>query len=89
MSKISEEKVKKIKEQVLTELFHQGLKPLFTSEIATLLVRDEEFIKRLLLELKKDGLIKEIKKSAQGYNYSKWRRWQLTDDAYNALKQVY
>ena len=89
MSKLSEEKVKKIKEQILVELYHQGLKPLFTSEIASLLVRDEEFIKKLLQQLKKDGLVKEIDKSPEGHTYSKWRRWQLTDSAYQAMQKVY
>jgi len=89
MSKLSEEKVKKIKEQVLVELYHQGLKPLFTSEIASLLVRDEEFVKKLLLELKKDGLVVEIDKSASGNKYSKWRRWRLSDKAHKAMQHVY
>jgi len=89
MSKLSEDKIKKIKEQILVELFHQGLKPLFTSEVASLLVRDEEFIKRLLLDLKKDNLVREIDKSSEGHKYAKWRRWQLTDKAYKAMQKVY
>ncbi len=88
MSKLSEDKIKKIKEQILTELYHQGLKPLFTAEIADLLVRDEEFVKRLLSQLKKKGLVKEITKSSEGYSYSKWRRWQLTDSAYEAIGKL-
>ena len=88
MSKLSKDKIKKIKEQILTELYQQGLKPLFTAEIASLLVRDEEFIKRLLSQLKKDKLVKEIDKSSRGYSYSKWRRWQLTDSAYEAIGKL-
>ena len=89
MSKLSEDKLKKIKEQILVELYHQGLKPLFTSELASLIVRDEEFVKRLLKELKKDGLVVEIDKSPQGHTYSKWKRWKLSDNAYKAMQQVY
>ena len=88
MSKISEDKIKKIKEQLVNELYHQGLKPLFTAELAALIVRDEEFVKDLLSQLKKDGLVKEITKSNQGYTYSKWKRWQLTDQAYTAMQNL-
>lgn len=88
MSKLSEDKLKKIKEQILMELYHQGLKPLFTAELASILVRDEEFVKRLLSQLKKDGLVKEISKSAIGKDYFKWRRWQLTDRAFEAIQKL-
>ncbi len=88
MSKLSEDKLKKIKEQILMELYQKGLKPLFTAELASLLVRDEEFVKRLLSQLKKDGLVKEISKSTAGKDYFKWRRWQLTDRAYEAIQKL-
>ncbi len=88
MSKLSEDKLKKIKEQILSELFHQGLKPLFTADIASLIIRDEEFVKGLLSQLKKDGLVKEIVKSSKGHTYSKWKRWQLTDQAYSAMQNL-
>lgn len=86
---LSEDKVKKIKEQILVELYHQGLKPIFTSELASLIIRDEEFTKRLLQALMKDNLVVEVNKSAKGNTYSKWKRWKLSDSAYKAMQQVY
>lgn len=88
MSKLSQDKIKKIKEQILAELYHQGLKPLFTAEIASSIIRDEEFVKELLSQLKKDNLVQEISKSSKGYSYSKWRRWQLTARAYEAIQKL-
>ncbi len=88
MSKLSEKKIKKIKEEILSLLFSNNLKPMFTSEIAYNLIRDEEFIKKLLFELKKERLIIEIDKSPKGHKYSKWRRWTLNSQTYKAYKQL-
>lgn len=84
MSKLSEEKIKKIKEEILSLLYTNNLKPMFTNEIAKHLIRDEEFIKRILLELKKEDLVREIKKSQKGAKYRRWRRWALSKKAYEA-----
>lgn len=89
MSRLSDDKIKKIKEQMLVELYHRGLKPIFTNELASLIIRDEEFVKRLLGNLKDDGLVVEVAKSSKGNTYSKWKRWKLSDNAYKAMQQVY
>ncbi len=88
MSKLSQNKINKIKEEIISLLYNNNLKPMFTNEIANHLIRDEEFIKRILLELKKEGIIKEVIKSHKGTTYRRWRRWALfqkTYDAYNKL----
>jgi predicted transcriptional regulator with HTH domain len=64
--KISEQKKEKIYEQILAFLFSVSPKPLFTSNIAKEIARDEEFVKFLLLNLKKKELIIEIKKNPTG-----------------------
>ena len=54
--KISEEKREKISEQILLVLYSKNPVPLFTSNIAKEIARDEEFVKSLLFDLKKKNL---------------------------------
>jgi len=84
--RISDEKKEKIYEQILALLYSVSPKPLFTLNIAKEIARDEEFIKTLLLELKKKELVIEIKKNPQGTVYLKRSRWKLTDEAYQVYK---
>ena len=70
--KISQEKVKKIKEGILSFLFHSSPRAIFTSQIAAELARDEEFSKKLLSELKKDNLVVAIKKNPKGKERVSW-----------------
>ena len=85
--KISKQKREKISEQILAHLYSLTPKPLFTSHIAIELARDEEFIKKLLLDLKKRKLVTEIKKSPKGVDYLRRSRWKLTDKAYEVYKR--
>jgi len=84
--KISQEKKEKISEQILALLYSVNPKPLFTLHIANEIARDEEFIKKLLLELKNKKLVVEIKKNPQGVPYIKRSRWKLSDVAYRIYK---
>lgn len=86
--KISQEKKEKISEQILAYLYSINPKPVFTSKIASEIIRDEEFTKRLLLNLKIKKLIIEIKKNSQGIDYIRRSRWRLSDKAYQAYKQA-
>jgi len=61
--KISDKKKEKISEQILSYLYSINPKSIFTSQIAEEVARDEEFIKNLLLNLKKRNLIVEVKKT--------------------------
>ena len=85
--RISNQKKEKISEQILAYLYSLNPKPSFTSHIARELARDEEFIKRLLVELKKKKLVTEVKKSPKGVDYIRRSRWKLTDKAYEIYKQ--
>jgi len=85
--KISEEKKEKIYEQILAFLYSVSPRPLFTLNIAKELARDEEFIKTLLIDLKKKELLIEVKKNPQGETYLKRSRWKLTDKAYQIYKE--
>lgn len=85
--RISNQKKEKISEQILAYLFSIAPKPTFTSYIAKEIARDEEFVKNLLIELKKKKLVDEIKKNPKGVNYSKRIRWKLSDTAYEIYKR--
>ena len=85
--KLSEQKREKISEQILAVLYSNSPKALFTLGIAKEIARDEEFVKSLLLTLKKKELIVEIKKNPKGTPYLKRSRWTLSDIVYKAYKE--
>lgn len=62
---------------------------MFTSEISEQLARDEEFMKKLLLELEKDNLIVSVKKNNHGILYLRRIRWQLTNNTFKAYQTVH
>ena len=84
--KLSDKKKEKISEQILAFLYSISPKPMFTSHIAEEIVRDDELVKALLQNLKKKGLVTEIKKNPKGKIYSKRSRWALSDQAYKIYK---
>ena len=84
--KISNQKKEKICEQILAFLYSVVPKPVFTVVIAREIARDEEFIKKLLLDLKAKGLVVEIKKNPKGTPYLKRSRWKLSGVAYTSYK---
>jgi hypothetical protein len=84
---ISKEKSERISEQILAQLYLTNPKPLFTFHIAKEIARDEEFVKRLLKELKKKELVLEITKNPEGKEYIKRSRWKLSERAYILYKQ--
>ncbi|MFH1325804.1 MAG: hypothetical protein ABIH49_03510 [archaeon] len=86
--KISSEKKERISEQILAFLYSSNSKPQFTSQIAREIVRDEEFTKSLLIELRKKKLVAEIKKSPKGRSYSRRSRWALSEAAYGKYKAI-
>ena len=85
--RISNQKKEKILEQILAVLYSSSPKPLFTINVAKEIARDEEFVKYLLLSLKKRGLVIEIKKNPVGQVYLKRSRWILSDLAYQSYKK--
>ena len=85
--RISEKKREKISEQILALLYSINPKSIFTYHIAQEIARDEEFVKKLLLELKKKKLIIKIKMNPKGIPYLKRSRWKLSNAAYQAYKE--
>ncbi|GIU68493.1 MAG: hypothetical protein KatS3mg001_343 [Candidatus Pacearchaeota archaeon] len=86
--KVSQEKKNKILEQILAFLYTSSPKPIFTSHIAKEIARDEEFTKKLLIELKTKGLVYEVKKNPKGKFYKKRSRWILSDKAYKSYQEL-
>ena len=87
MPKISEQKIEKISEQILSHLFTIFPKQIFTSEIAKEIARDEEFVKKLLKELEKKELVIKINKNPQGFQYLRRERWRISNKAHKIYKQ--
>ena len=84
--KISRQKIDKISEQIINFLYSKNPQLLFTSQISREIARDEEFIKKILIDLKKKNLLVEIKKNPKGKDYIRRSRWRLSDNAYSAYK---
>jgi len=84
MPKLSEKKKDKISEHILSVLYDNFPKPLFTSEIAAEVARDEEFTKKLLLNLKDKQLAVLIDKTPLGLTYIKRARWRLSNKVQEA-----
>ncbi len=85
--KISKEKKDRICEQILYFLFTKNPQPIFTAHIAKEIARDEEFIKKLMVELKNKNLVIEIKKNNLGVSFLRRIRWKLSKDAYLLYKE--
>jgi hypothetical protein len=84
--KISEKKREKISEQILLMLYSVSPQAVFTSNIAQEIARDEEFTKKLLIDLESKKLVIEIKKNPKGITYLKRSRWKISDAAYQVYK---
>jgi len=84
--KLSKEKRDKISEQILLNLYQSFPKTPFTAEIARDLVRDEEFIKRLLFDLSSKGLVIPVRKNTKGEPFSKRIKWRISNKVYEIYK---
>ena len=87
MPLISKNKQDKISEHILSTLFTNYPRPLFTSNIAEEIARDEEFTKKLLHELKNKDLVVAISKNSKGINYLRRIRWRLSNKAHEAYSK--
>jgi len=86
MSKISKEREKRIKEQILEVLYNHFPKMYYSKEIGDELLRKDEFILRLMFELKKDNLVTGFEeKKGRGIR----RKWGLSKEVYEEYKKLY
>lgn len=84
--RLSQDKKNRIIEQILSFLYHTFPNQPFTAEIAREIARDEEFVKRILFELKEKGLIVPIAKNNKGEPFSRRLRWRLSNKVYEVYK---
>jgi hypothetical protein len=87
MPKISKEKKERIQEHIISFLYASFPKQVFTSTISQELARDEEFIKRLLLDLEKKQLVVRVSKGPRGDTYTRRIRWRISNKAYDVYKK--
>lgn len=85
MSKISQEKIEKLKEEVLRVLYENYPEFKYTYQVSDSLLRDDGFILGLLKDLEKMRLIAQIEES-KGKNIK--RKWGLTKLAYEKYKEL-
>jgi predicted transcriptional regulator with HTH domain len=84
--RISQSKKNRIVEQILSFLFHNFPNTPFTAEIAREIARDEEFVKKLLFELKEKNLVVVVRKNNKGELFTRRLKWKLTNSVYDIYK---
>jgi hypothetical protein len=84
--RLSQDKKNRIIEQILSFLYHTFPNQPFTAEIAREIARDEEFVKRILFELKEKSLVVPILKNNKGEPFSRRLRWRLSSKVYEVYK---
>lgn len=80
MVKLSFKTLSLLKDDIISILYENQLKPLLTKEIALELRRDKEFTRDLLKELKQQNILTEIKKNNKGKVYIKRSRWIINQE---------
>jgi len=86
MVKLSKKTTGLLRDDIISVLYSNSLRPLFTNEIATELRRDNEFVKKLLLDLKKEGLVELVQKNNKGQNYLTHQKWRIPPKVLAAYK---
>ena len=85
MSKISDGRIEKIKEEVLRILYECYPEFKYTYEISDSMLRDDQFILKLLHDLKKISLVTSFEES-KGRNIK--RKWSLTKPSFEKYKEL-
>lgn len=86
--KISKDKIQKIKENILAFVYSRSPQAIFTADIASEIARDEEFVKKLMLEMEKERLVLGVRKNNQGINYLRRIRWRLSSHIFEAYDKI-
>ena len=86
MVKLSPKTLNLLKDDIISILYENQLKPLLTKEVANELRRDKEFTKTLLNELKQQDILAEVKKNNKGKNYIKRIRWIIKPELIKNMK---
>lgn len=89
MVKLSSKTIQLLRDDILSILYDRPLEAMYTNQIAMELRRDKEFVKKLLLDMKKDGYVDEISKNKKGHSYQTRKRWRIPKTVLEKLNQVY
>ena len=85
MVKLSQKTISALKDDVMSILYENPLISRSTYEISQELRRDKEFTKKLLLELKNDNFVEEVKKGKRG-EYLTHRKWRIPAKVLKAIE---
>jgi DNA-binding IscR family transcriptional regulator len=85
--RLSKTKRDRIAEQILAFLYHSFPNQPFTATVSQEIARDEEFVKKILFELKEKGLVVQIRKNVKGITFTRRIRWTLTKRVYNVYSE--
>jgi DNA-binding IscR family transcriptional regulator len=81
--RLSKNKKDKIAEQILLHLYNSFPGQPFTAEIASEIARDEEFVKRILFDLKDKNLVIPVRRNKKGEIFSRRIKWRLSEKVYD------
>jgi len=84
MSRLSSKGIEQLKANILRTMFDESPRALSAPEIASLEIRDKEFILRLLQEMEKKHLVKNVAPT----HFSRKNMWVMTDQAYKKYKEL-
>lgn len=88
MSRISQKVREKIKEEILRVLYENAPKPLYTKQLADLILRNDEFTLALLIELEEKKFVKKVKKTKQGVEFTARKQWILEPKIYSTYSRL-
>ena len=83
MSKLSSKGVEQLKANILRIIYDESPRGVSAPEIASLEIRDKEFILRLLKELERKHIVKNMSP-----HFSRKSLWMMTDKAYQKYKEL-
>jgi len=78
---LSQKKREALMNEINSILYYEApINGMFTKQIADKLIRDKEFIKKLLFEMEKKRWVRKVKRNKRNYNYMSRRKWVLSDN---------
>ena len=83
MSKVSQDSMERIQSNILRVLYDEAPKSISANRIAEIEIRDKQFILRLLKELEKKKLVKNVTK-----HFSRKNFWIMTSSAYKKYEEL-
>ena len=83
MSKVSSDSVEKIQTNILRILYDEAPKSISANKISVVEIRDKQFILKLLKDLERKKLVKNVTK-----HFSRKSYWVMSDSAYKKYEEL-